>query len=222
MKYEEYLREVVKDKDNIEHIHANVSLNYFPFTDQCPVDGRNCKGLKCKKYRDDQCIHFELHRVMYKMFGSGDKWQSFDCLEDEDRWLSWRISYNSYAPEEVNDPDRVAFTIGTDNVTISGKVLREVGLGEYVTDDTWNYSSCAFFPETFESLPKIQEFLELVISKRKEIEDLFVKYHTCVRCKKVSDYDINFYDPIGICKMCAVEITKEWLKDNGFEISESE
>ncbi len=221
MEYEEYLAKVLEDESNIEHIATKVGRNYYPFTTQCPKDGKTCAKETCREYRDEQCLHFEMHRMMYNVFGTGDKWVHFNIdLGVKDNWLDWRIRYNSLYPREKGGINRIAFTIGTEHGTISSKVLKEVGLGEYLTDD-WEYSSTAEFPEVFESLSDIQAFLELVKSKKDELEELYVKYHTCVRCKKIDSYGIMFYDPIGICGACIGEITEQWLKDEGFEVSES-
>lgn len=214
MKYEDYLREVVKDKDFMDHIHANVSLGSFPFTVQCPIDGKRCKDDQCEEYEDGKCLLFELHRVMYKVFGSGDNSMYFDIpLEYEGTRLSWRISFSRSYPKDIGGPDRVSYTIGTDNAAISWKALKEVGLGDYLDGD-WENAPTAYFTQKFESLSEIQKFLELVKEKREEFESLLVKYHTCVRCNNVSEYLIRFYDPVGICSGCVVEITEEWLKEN--------
>ncbi len=219
MEYEEYLREVVKDRDHVDHIHASVNLSYFPFTTKCPKTGRTCKCTTCDDYRyvltdEGQCFYFELNRVMYKVFGTGDNWVSFDVdTGDEDTYLNWRINQSSYYPDDKGEKYRCGFSVGSDNYTITWKVLHEAGLGDYFTEA---FNVTAFFPQDFEALLEIQKFLELIKEKKDDIGKLLMKYHTCVRCKRVDSYGINFYDPVGICDPCVGKVTEEWLKENGF------
>ncbi len=207
MKYEEYIKEIAKDKEHKEHITASVALNYYPFTSKCPQDSKTCSE-SCDVFRDGQCLHFEVNRLMYRVFGRCGGWLFFN-IDVGDSWLHWIVSERRYYPERTGEKHRIGFSVGTENHAITLKVLNEVGLGEYFKED---YRVTAFSPEEFESLPKIQEFLELIMDKFGELEGLFVAYHTCVRCHTVDDYT-NFYDPFAVCDECRDKITEKWLEE---------
>ncbi len=206
MKYEEYIKEVAKDKEHREKITASAALAYYPFTNQCPVVGKTCSGENCDVFRDGQCLHFEVNRTIYEIFGKCGGWLLFN-IDVEDGWFHWRINEGRYHPERKGEKHRIGFSVGTDNYAITRKVLNEVGLGEYFTEDVTVY-----FPEEFESLPKIQKFLELLKEKSSELEKLFVTYHTCVRCHTVHS-NTNFYDPLAVCDECRDKITEKWLEE---------
>lgn len=209
MEYEEYIKEIAKDKEHKEHIAASAALNYYPFTKLCPIVSKTCQKENCDVFKDGQCLHFKVNRTIYEIFGKCGGWLLFN-IDVEDGWLNWRISEGRYYPEKKGEKHRIGFSVGTENHAITLKVLNEVNLGEYFKE---NYRVTAFFPEEFESLPKIQEFLELLKERSGELEKLFITYHTCVRCHTVDDLT-NFYDPFAVCDDCRDKITKEWFKEN--------
>lgn len=206
MEYEEWIKENVGDEEKRHYIHCKVAMNYFPFTKQCPVDGKRCKEEECKDYNDSRCLHFELNRLVFEVLGPGDT--RFRIFEpSEDNYFHWIFSVGNYYPETKGGPERVGFSIYSENYTISEMVLKDAGLSEYFESD---FHTTAYFPATFESLPTIQEFLELLKSLFSTIEGLFVKYHTCGKCNKLS-YEITWFDTVGICEGCQHDIVREWI-----------
>ncbi len=208
MEYEEYIKGI-KDKKHEEYIAASSARCFFPFTQRCPQYNKTCLGESCDTFKDGQCLHFEVNRLMYRAFGRCGGWLSFN-IDTEDGWFHWIISEGRFYPEKKGEKHRIGFSVGTENRAITLKVLNEVNLGEYFKE---NYRATVFFPEEFESLPKIQKFLELLKEKSGELEKLFIAYHTCVRCHTV-DECTNFYDPFAVCDECRDKITEEWLEEH--------
>ena len=209
MEFEEYIKKTAKDEKDIAHISCSVARGFYPFTKQCPVSGR-CRYEDCDKYLDGKCFEFEVDRIFYEVLGEGPTSHRYTEVSTEHGWLTWDISQSNYYPEEVGGKERVGYRFGTENGNISWRVVREIGMENYFKPD--EYPPTVFFTKEFSNLPAIREFLEKIKERFDEITEKFKKYHTCMRCDRVSHYINVYHELYGICEKCQSELAEHWIE----------
>jgi len=212
MEFEEWIKKTAKDEEDLVYIPCEIATHYYPFKNSCPIDGKRCAKEGCESYKDTKCLRFEVNRLMYQILGPGDPRWRFYSKDFDDGWLSWRISVGDYYPETKDGPNRTGISVGSDNEYITCLVFKELGWEEWFGIE--EYSTTTYFPQIFESLPKIQEFLEIIRDNKDLFEEKLIKYHTCVKCGRVCNF-ITFYEPNnGLCGKCEREIVEDWLKSH--------
>jgi len=215
MKFEDYIRELAED-DERDNIPAVVAMKYYPFTRECPIDGKVCSSTECPKYRDGKCLSFELSRLEYQFF---EAWKGiYFNIHPLDTWFTWRIRRNTFYPDKKGDLHRIGYSIGSDNTIVSWLALVDLGLDSFFSKES--YPPTAYFPEKFESLPEIEKLLKSLKKNKEEYEALLLKYHTCIECGEIRNYT-NSYGRVTLCESCKEKIVKDYLEMRGISTEDA-
>jgi hypothetical protein len=203
---EEYTREVAGDEDRDDSIYARTNLDYYPFTDMCPRDGKECRECECHLYLEGECLNFEVKRVFYEVAGSADRSIDFDI---GDRVSVWWISVSYYYG------DKFGIGLRTQNNSVMDLALEELGLNSYFVDRT------RVFPERWDSLPAVNAFLRFLVRQADEISAKLWEHYTCAKCGEFAPYSVKLFragwirgcNTYGsLCGECREQIAVAWLR----------
>lgn len=213
--YEEYInRTAEKDTDDYS-THSSVKKNYFPFTNQCPIDGNDCglKSCEYKFYDNNRCYYFELERVMFEIFGTGDDFVSIHDYDSKNH-IDWYImvhgTYNLHYGERIDTGIEIRVSDGS--WSVNRNVLEKNGIIDifkFKKDE-----NTKFYKSSFNNLHRVKKILEYINENKEEISKLFEEAYKCIKCGKSSVYSNTYNDKI-ICDGCQNNIVLKWVKNNG-------
>ena len=100
----------------------------------------------------------------------------------------------------------------SDNYHIDETIIREFNL-DFKNNDYGIIKYTVYFPESFDSLPKIKEFIQNIIAVAPKISKRFKQLYSCIVCGKF-DFDyIQMFGERGVCEVCRNQIIEDYLNE---------
>lgn len=202
---EEFIKEYEKRLDKIKR-------EYYPYTEQCPIDGKRCKKDNCEYnfYNNTKCYNHEIDKIVFEVFGTIDNYIPFADYDNDDiEWyLSLHSTYNNY--EKGFMETGIEFRALSDRIyQIDMSVLKDIGIAKKFNlgDET-----IKFYKSSFRNLNKIKEYLIFFKDNKDKITEILNEKYRCKRCGKSTVYASIFNDDELICDSCQTEIIEEWIK----------
>lgn len=183
---------------------------YYPFTDQCPKDGRYCLKEQCQQFENGKCYFHELRTLFKTIFES--EYSDTYFVHDENSNINYSIDIVSYYGEKEGDVDRTGVNIDFEHHVTEKMVIKELELNNYLSKDKYGYY-IAYFPELCENLPKIGKLLKLLKSKEDDILQAIIKHQTCAKCGIPNNY-VKYFKNKAICNNCQNIIIENWVETN--------
>lgn len=215
--YEEYIeRTSKKDNKDTYETHSNVKLRYFPIDENCPIDGHVCSKEDCEKnwYKNGKCYHFEIDRLMFEIFGTGDNYKYYHN-DYKDGEIEWVVTINTtfsryYKHDEGYDETGIEIRASPESSSyIDRRVLEKTGIVKKFNLE--KNSNIKFYKSSYRNINLIRKYLEFIRDNKDLISLIFNEEYACIKCKKSSTFCKIYEDEI-ICDDCCNEIITEWVK----------
>jgi len=199
LSYEDYLRSH-PDKHS-------VSLDYFPFTDECCMDGGKCKRTKCKhnfyNKKNKACLSFELKRILWQVFGDHEDYSDnsfFMYFADK---ITWHVTLHiGYDYSRGNAPRFIVLQYSNlDDVEEVEDITKAAGFHR------------AWLPiATHRNLSLVRKYLVRLRGELDTILSLAEAEYTCGKCGKVEQHASKRYGKHRVCDECIPQIVDEYFR----------
>jgi hypothetical protein len=188
----------------------NINQHYFPYTGDCPQDGKPCFKEKCKLWLGEkECWYDHFGKMIEEIF-KADRHDYIQFQDENNRYIEGvrhiHFDLSAWEREKSEKPIRIIATIGFNSYRLGEKVQEKFKL----TD--WTLKSVAYEGGDDADLDKVidgkpekkEEILDLLNFVRDlvpEIVQYEIEINTCVACKNKCEA-LTEYAGKAICGGC--------------------
>lgn len=205
-----YIHRIAKQEHPRDQIHCQVMLDYYPFTNKCPIGYHQegigsrgaCKMTGCRIYHEGKCLHFEVECLMYQIFHTTQHNYWIPIGKTASWILDTGISF-----------ERIYVQLRCyDNNAAIDYALRDLNLWDLFEprETPWGHPT-KLFPLSFDSLPLVTTFLSKLFELGPQISARVRHYLTCLRCTKITSSPSIYYKRYPVCDQCQEEIVRKWV-----------
>lgn len=201
--------------------NRSVYKEYFPFTEKCPVDGRDCvRSDVCKMwsygFNLGSCWYIDFNTLIFEIFNSD--YSHYICFKDKENRIVDGIRhlglYLDFGEKLDNKAVELEIRICFNSHRLAEKIREKFDL------EKWCLESASFeggddadlklrVPGSRENCNQIKEFLIQIRDKlMPSIIEAEVMLNTCAICKEKS-WILNEYSSKAICATCEYRIITE-------------
>ena len=175
-----------------DHTSCSVSKGYYPFTDNCPMNGHshNDEHFKCGYYdKNGCCSNIETQDIFMRIFHVNDHYYIPDGIDFSVMHVSLFGTYDKKWKIEIN--------LG-DNYDITEEVCKKLKLKRERYFTKFDYDGIRLYCDKIKSLEK-------------EIIKLTKELSTCMKCGAVA-FPIGIHGNNRFCNSCKEDI----LESSGY------
>jgi hypothetical protein len=171
---------------------CNVAKEYYPFTDRCPLDGKDHDAEKdnCGFFLNGKCMYSEFNLSMTGMCGH------HGYIADE----PVRISHNFVHRHSQDNIVELIINCGYDdfNPALTERVLKEIEVEEL--KESYEFS--------IHELDKFEKILGIMIKNIPLIKSICKDIYVCSKCGL--NKDVGIYGDNLFCDECKESILADW------------
>jgi len=205
--FEEYIQQTAREareklelpvwEESFDHTSCLGAIAYYPFENQCPKTGHGCRSA-CSEKKGDKCLSFEMHRVVFEVFGTYDPAYIFI---GDGVGVYWHPVIGHLREAEIY----VGF--GTNNYQITKKIRGRLKLKQHFQGESLR----SVWPASFECLKNMRSDLQMLKDYQDKITASLRTLSTCIKCNEVKS-QIDFYANKPLCEECRDDVVEAWAQ----------
>lgn len=190
--------------------YKKVMQNYFPLTNKCGYDGKECQKTECSLWLgENKCWQIEFNELCLKHFGEVD---SLYIKAEDDCWnpCFQALRIHGRGEKDKKNSFKVVLYLYFNGHRLAEKVRNKFELEDWKLVS--GYEEAYNLVLTFEGNPHQKEEIINNIKKIKDLIPSIVAFekeiNTCQLCKNKADV-LEEYMKYSICFNCKEKIIKE-------------